>query len=109
VFGAAASNDPYVNAATLAGTSTRDPRTDETIVAYEMYELAGTEEYSGVRARLYASSASDWERMTRACPIPTDANRGGRSKPALILWIKQIDHLDDDRERIQAWMRSKKD
>lgn len=84
MFGAAASNDPYVNAAMFVGTSTTDPRTAETTVAYEMYELAGVEEYSGVRARLYASSANDCERMTIACPIPTDASRTGPSVSVLI-------------------------
>lgn len=77
MFGAAASNDPYVNAAVLAGTAQTDPRTDEAIVAYEMYELAGTEEYNGMRARLYANSANDCERMTIACPMPTDASGPG--------------------------------
>ena len=70
MFGAAASNDPYTNAATLVGTPTMDPRKDEPIETYEMYELAGMEEYSGVRARLYASSANDCESKTTACPIP---------------------------------------
>ena len=66
MFGAAASNDPYANVATLVGTPTMDPRTDETIVTYEMYELAGTEEYNGVRARLYANSANDCDRIMTA-------------------------------------------
>lgn len=51
-----------------------DPRTDEVIVTYGIYELASTEVYNGVSARLYANSANDCERMTIACPIPTDAN-----------------------------------
>lgn len=51
-----------------------DPKRDEAIVAYEMYEVAGMKEYSGVRARLYASSANDCERTTRACPIPADTS-----------------------------------
>ena len=74
MFGAAASSDPYANAATLVGTPTTDPRKDETIETYEMYELAGTEEYSGVRARLYANNANDCESKTTACPMPTDAS-----------------------------------
>lgn len=36
VFGAAASNDPYVNAPKLVGTPTTDPRMDETIETCEM-------------------------------------------------------------------------
>lgn len=51
-----------------------DPRTAEATVAYEMYELAGMEEYNGVSARLYANSANDCEMTTRACPIPNDAS-----------------------------------
>ena len=100
MFGAAASNDPYVNAATLVGIPTTDPRTDEAIVAYEMYELAGTEEYSGVRARLYASSAKDCESMTTACPIPTDASWPGWSVLVLIFWTGQVDCFDDGTEEV---------
>lgn len=77
MFGAAASNDPYANAAMPVGTPQMDPRMDEAIVAYEMYELAGTEEYKGVRARLYANSANDCESMTIACPMPTNASGPG--------------------------------
>jgi hypothetical protein len=98
VFGAAASNDPYANAATLAGTSTMDPRTDEMTVTYERYELAGMEEYSGVRARLYAKSANDCESMTTTCPIPTEASEGDCSASGVIVWAKQINRLDDGGE-----------
>lgn len=74
-----------------------------------MYELAGIEEYSGVRARLYASSANDCERVTRTCPIPTDARRSDCPASALIFWTEQVDGLGDDRERLWMLMGSKED
>ena len=99
MFGAAASNDPYANAATLVGTPTTDPRKDEMIETYEMYELAGTEEYNGVRARLYANNANDCESKTAACPMPTDASWLDCSASALIFLAESVDRLDDGAER----------
>ena len=61
-----------------------DPRKDEMIETYEMYELAGTEEYNGARARLYANNANDWESKTAACPMPTDASWPDCSASTLI-------------------------
>ena len=92
----------------LVGTSTTDPRAAETIETYEMYELAGTEEYSGVRARLYASKVKDCASRTTACPRPTNAGWPGWSMVVLIFRAEQVDRLDDGAERVWTGWKEKK-